>query len=50
VTVPLTTTHECQLLEWEVPPDVARRYRHGELSEDELESHIEDSSEHTDTC
>jgi len=27
VTVALTTTHECQLLDWGVPPDVARRYR-----------------------
>lgn len=50
VTVALTTTHERQLLEWELPPDVARRYRQGELPVDELESHIAESSEQTNTC
>lgn len=50
VTVVLTTTQECQVLEWAVPSAVARRYRRGELSDEELESHIADSSEHTNTC
>lgn len=50
VTVALTTTHECQVVEWEVPPEVARRYREGELTEEELRNHIAESSERTSTC
>lgn len=50
VTVALTTTHECQRVEWAVSPDVARQYREGELSEAELTSHIEESSERIGSC
>lgn len=50
VTIALTTTHECQAVEWELPPDVAQRYRDGELSEQELATHINKSSERINTC
>lgn len=50
VTVALTTTHECQVVEWELPSDIARRYRNGTLSEQELAAHINESSERKNTC
>ena len=50
VTVALSTTHECQTVEWELSSDVSRRYRGGELSEQELATHINESSERTNTC